>query len=139
MTPVTAMLRLLLGLVLILNGIGTAYSGARMQLQHTPSEESAVFAVHAADTHAAKPQCHEGMEGMPPAVDAVDPRAASDNSDPACCDSGACDCVCTQHGSAVVLVSAMGPADFKHVSALHPLAAGHAAPAPPSPIRPPIG
>ena len=139
MTPAAAMLRLLLGLILILNGIGTAYSGARMQLQHTHTDESAGTIVRTADTHAAKSQCNEGMEATHPAAVAEEATPASDAAGPTCCDGATCDCACSQHGSALVLVSGTGSVDSKHVSALHPLVTGHAPPALPSPIRPPIG
>jgi len=139
MTPSAALLRVLLSLVLILNGIGGAFAGAQMQMQmqHAHPGQPTVFTEATADVHAGMPECDEGKKQTKPASIAVNP-ASPDEAVPACCENMVCDCACAQHGSAMVAVSRIALPMLGHASVLHPLTVGHAAPALPSLIRPPI-
>lgn len=138
MTPSAALLRVLLSLILILNGIGGAFAGAQMQLQHAHPDQPAVATGATANVHAGMAECDEGIKQTRPAPVAVDP-ASPDEVVPACCEHMVCDCACAQHGSTMVAVSRIGLTMLGHAAALHPLTVGHAAPALPSLIRPPIG
>ena len=137
MTPSAALLRVLLSLILILNGIGGAFAGAEMQLQHAPPNQPTVATEATADVHAGMPECDQGTKQTQPAPTAID-RASLDQAVPACCENMVCDCACAQHGSAIVPVSRIALPMLGHASDLHPLTVGHAAPALPSLIRPPI-
>lgn len=137
MTPLAALLRVLLSLILILNGIGGAFAGAEMQLQHAHPKQQAIATEAAADAHAGMKECSEGGEPIEPAPGAADP-ASPDEAVPACCEDMAYDCACAQHGSVMTAASRIGLDMVGHAAALHPLTTGHAAPALPSLIRPPI-
>lgn len=139
MTPSAVLLRVLLSLVLILNGIGGAFAGAQMKMQHAHLDQSTVSTEAAADVHVGMPECDQGMEQTQPAPTAIDLASSPDDAVPACCENMVCDCACAQHGSAMVVVSRIGLTMLGHASALHPLTVGHFAPVLPSLIRPPIG
>ncbi|MCF8828529.1 MULTISPECIES: CopL family metal-binding regulatory protein [Xanthomonas] len=137
MTPSALLLRVLLSLVLILNGIGGAFAGAQMQMQHAHPGQPTVSTEATADVHAGMPECDQGMEQTQPAPTAVNPPSP-DEAVPACCENMSCDCACAQHGSAMVAMSRMDPTVVVRAAALHPLTVGHVAPVLPSLIRPPI-
>lgn len=132
------LLRVLLSLILILNGIGGAFAGAQMQLQHAHPELPSVITEASADVHTDMPECDEGMQQTEPASVEVNPASPDDEAMPACCEGMVCDCACAQHSSAMAAMSRMDPSMVVHAAALHPLVVGHAAPALPSLIRPPI-
>jgi hypothetical protein len=137
MTPSAALLHVLLSLILMLNGIGGAFAGAKMQLQHAHPDQPAATTEATADVHAGMPECDQGMEQTQPAPTAID-LASPDQAVPACCENMVCDCACAQHGSVMVPVSRIALPTLGHASVLHALTVGHAAPALPSLIRPPI-
>lgn len=138
MTLSGVLLRVLLSLVLTLNGIGGAFAGAQMQLQHAHPGQPTVSTEATADVHADMPECDQGLEQIQPVPTATDLAATPDEAVPACCENMVCDCACAQHGSAVVAVSRIGLTMLGHAAALHPLTVGHTAPVLPSLIRPPI-
>lgn len=138
MTPAATLLRLLLSLILIFNGIGGAFAGAQMQLQHAHPDQPTVTAEATANVHAGMPECDESIEQTQPAPAAIDLASSPDEAVPACCENMVCDCACAQHGSAMVTVSRIALTMHGHASALHPLTVGHVAPALPRLIRPPI-
>ena len=116
-------LQLLLALVLVLNGIGSAFAGASMQV-------TAVAGDAAAATHAAGMEdAHAGCPGLAPV-----PSAQDDGS---CGGSGYCDFACAQ------ILALMPPAhevSLRHqgdVGAEYP-PTGHQAPALAGVTRPPI-
>jgi hypothetical protein len=138
MSASAALLRLLLSLVLVLNGIGTVAASARMAGAMDGAHHAAV-STHAeakhcaqtalaeapADTHAG----HGGHATAPP---------CSDHAKPDCCDSSACDCACAQTGStALFAVTQLSPV-FLHGHLMPSPSAGHVAPALAFPTRPPI-
>lgn len=144
------LLRLLLCVSLIANGIGFAQASTRMQLAH------ASHAGH--DPAGASTQCHPGMtmashadEAMPamdhaamghgaPVADGADADADQAADEPAdCCDGKTCQCACTQHASAGFipeLAPGIAPA---HSAVVMGGATQHASPRLPHLIRPPIG
>ena len=138
------LLRVLLSLCLILNGSGYAMASAHMSMGHQESGGAmGQLAADPADSaqppchqlHDAAPQAAEQAPGSPPDTAAVD----SDSPSPDCCKSGACRCACVQHVPATIPVHALGEAAMEHAAIVLPLTLGHAAPALPDLIRPPIG
>lgn len=134
------LLRVLLSLSLILNSSGYAMASAHMSVGHQDSV-SATGQPAADPADSAQPPCHQHDEaaeqapGIPPDTAAVD----SDSPSPDCCKSGACRCACVQHVPATIPVHALGEAAMEHAAIVLPLTLGHAAPALPDLIRPPIG
>jgi hypothetical protein len=122
MTVSAVLLRVLLSLALVLNGIGSAVAAVHAHAGH--ADNALVQAMAMTD---AAP-CHD-QTPVPPAND--------DDGD--CCHGARCDCTCTAPGTPVaafVLLPHPGPAI---ALATHRLDAGHRAPALAHPIRPPIG
>ena len=111
------LLRLLLCVALLLNGTASAMAAARMAIP------------------AAEPQ------GMAMMDHAAEPAQAPQGSDPApdCCTSGICQCTCV-HAAQIALPFVLAPAfDARGARIALPMPAGHAQPALPHLIRPPIG
>lgn len=134
----SALLRLLLSLVLVLNGIGTVAASARMAGAMDGAHHAAVpkhaaakhctqdaIAEATADAHAG----HDGHSAAPP---------CSDHAKPDCCDSSACGCACAQSGSTALFAVVQLSPVFLHGSLASPPSAGHVAPALAFPTRPPI-
>lgn len=136
MSASALLLRVMLSVFLILNGIGSAVASVQM--------------THAGDMAMAVPVSDEA--GMPchgnhdtPAqatqADGITVLAAGQPSPPGpdCCDSGTCRCACMQQAQAAVAVRLPIDAVILHARAVLPPAAGHSTPALPHLIRPPIG
>ncbi|QNP41741.1 CopL family metal-binding regulatory protein [Lysobacter solisilvae (ex Woo and Kim 2020)] len=131
------LLRFLLSLCLILNGTAALASA------HLPLQDAVPAAMHASPTATdamADMPCHHG-EHVVAATDAQgDAHHPKDSgTTPDCCKSGACRCVCVH--AAPIGVPALQLASFPraHERSVRRLVPGHAAPALPHPIRPPIG
>jgi hypothetical protein len=62
----------------------------------------------------------------------------SKHSTPDCCKSGTCRCACL-HGVAAIPMLPFNAAFIEHAYSMRPMVLGHAAPALPHLIRPPIG
>jgi hypothetical protein len=75
----------------------------------------------------------------PEAATAATPAPVKPKHAPDCCKSGACRCACVHIAQVAVPVLQLPPAALDHARSVRPLALGHAAPALPHPIRPPIG
>ena len=129
MSRFTIGFRVLLGLVLILNGIGNAVASVRMM--HAGAVETAASAEAGMD-------CHGHDKGQAAEASRV---AGDDPSDPnpSCCESGACQCACMHLAQAAVSLSRATEIVISHAGAVIPPKAGHSAPALPHLIRPPIG
>ena len=123
MTLSAILLRVLLVLTLVLNGIGAAVAG--VHALGAPMDDALAQAL-ASD--AAAP-CHDEAPLPSP-----DPAAAGD-----CCDGARCDCACTAAGATVAAFDLRPLATSPVALATHRLDAGHRAPALAHPIRPPIG
>jgi hypothetical protein len=130
-------LRLLLSLLLILNGIGTANASIRM------SDAMAM-------TSAASSIASTAEEGAAPCLDhhAVGTGAASEvieqaldrcvDPGPDCCGSSACACACTQSCGFAVPAIAQPAVVIARDPSIRSMRLGHAAPALARLIRPPI-
>lgn len=139
-----ALLRVLLILVLVSNGIWSAYASIGMGEGMGHSHSSDV----SAET---KPQpvplssCSDHRDGMvmkpvaseqAPASPALpeDPHGSSD-----CCDPSHCTCPCVHACAALPLLASRMPDSMGHDLGVRPLSLGHPSPALPHLIRPPIG
>jgi hypothetical protein len=144
-TP-SLLLRLLLVLALIANGVTGAFAATQMQTAHVAGmavEEKAV-----AHADASKPPCHEQMAAMgdSEAVPQIAPPSASLDTDPGtehgspdCCQSANCACACLQHVAATSASVHALQVSIGRTSSVRPLKMGHATPALRHLIRPPIG
>lgn len=111
-----SLLRVIVSIALVLNAIGGAAAGTRMDVDQVPAMERASH--DAVDT--GKP-CHEPQTAVPD-----------------CCKSGACTCACA-HLAAVALPSLQQTALVPNRNlAVQRLQMSHASPALPHLIRPPI-
>lgn len=130
------LLRVMLSVVLILNGIGSAV--ASVQTAHAGNVTMAMPVPGDAgmpcdgDHHA---------QAEPAQADGVTVLATGQPSQPGpdCCDSGACRCACMHQAQVAVAVLLPIDAVIIHARAVLPPAAGHSTPALPHLIRPPIG
>lgn len=135
MPAVSVLLRLLLCLVLVANGLGVAQVATGMRLAHLAQAAAVV-------TGAGQGDCHEASPEVPEAASTKAHGALSahaDAGDADCCEDGACLCICMVPASlavAVGLASAVAPADADAASGdvRH-----HVPPRLPHLIRPPIG
>ncbi|GAB3099687.1 CopL family metal-binding regulatory protein [Lysobacter terrae] len=148
----SVLLRLLLSLCLVLNGTGAAAASAHMPMQHESAPLGTEATTSASASADAMP-CHGGHHEAAAMQSPADPMAMGhashdkaskpDHSRPGhtpdCCKSGTCRCACVhvaQVGVPAMLLPAAVPA---HERSVRTLTLGHAAPALPHPIRPPIG
>jgi len=139
------LLRVMLTVGLILNGSGYAVASSHMQMEHTAM--AGVAPPNAANSEAtAGPACTEHPQAMVPVAENAGSDAATDASSvnsldpsPDCCKSGACRCACVQQAQAAVPAVVLHQAVIEHVGSVRPMESGHASPAIPHLIRPPIG
>jgi hypothetical protein len=130
MTLSAVLLRVLLSLALVLNGIGSAVAAV-----HGHAGPASHDRGHALATAEVAP-CHEHAKAAP--ADAGKGKGKG-KGDGHCCDGARCHCACTAPGAtAVPVVLLLSPA-VAVTLATHRLDAGHRAPALAHPIRPPIG
>lgn len=138
MPHVHLLLRFLLGLVLVLDGIGAAAAATQMRLQHAGvASITASGDTRAAADHADMAPCHEQGNGV--AVDPAKPDDQAGHATPDCCASAQCHCPCAQPAPAAPVLAFACDAVVIHVAAERAPAAGYAAPTLPHLIRPPIG
>ncbi|KAB8181824.1 CopL family metal-binding regulatory protein [Lysobacter maris] len=133
MSRSSVLLRVLVALMLVLNGIGGTMASARMLVEH-----EALTKQHAGTTATTMPPCHEDMGGMEHDAPAT-PQAAGHGDDPDCCNGGQCACECIQHCCAMPAPALAGAPPGPSGTAVHPLSDGHPEPVRPRLIRPPIG
>lgn len=103
MSRFAPLLRALLCLALLFNGMAYAHAATRMAMGDMTS------AVEAADD--ASPPCHEGMDMAMPMDDTDASNTGHHDDDaglPDCCKAGSCDGFCTQHAPAVTWLAAAG-------------------------------
>ncbi|MEJ7746955.1 MAG: CopL family metal-binding regulatory protein [Luteimonas sp.] len=139
------MLRLLLALVLLANGIGSAFAATRMQVEGFGARAAAVaMAQSDASTGAAHCDEHAGMDAVVMDASAMSSHAPGDAQDSDsdsgdCCASGFCLCACVQLVLAGIENLHMLESAVTRDTTAQVLSIGHAAPALPHLIRPPIG
>lgn len=145
MNPYSVLLRLLLVVVLVLNGTGTAAASVTMPAGMAGSAPTEIAVAPETAGAQAEMPCHEmAAEAVSPDMAATQASAhhPSDDGQPAapdCCKTGACHCACMQAAQAAL--PAMPAFGFvpPHSDVPHPMYLGHAEPALPHLVRPPIG
>lgn len=131
----TILLRLLLAVALTFNGVATAAASAH--LGHMGAVETPAAAKASA---AEDPPCHEHHQATA-AVDEqpVPAPQSKGHPSPDCCKSAACRCACVHHAPAAIAALSFGAPIIEHEDSVRSMSSGHAAPALPHLIRPPIG
>lgn len=139
------LLRLLLSLVLALNGVATAIAAT-----HVPAsmqDPVAVVTATPATAGAEHGHCHDGDADRDADVGtSVDPAHGHDTAGHAqdmpaggdCCESGACRCDCVPVAHAALPAGVPGMALVGRAHMGLPPGPAHPAPALPEPVRPPI-
>lgn len=131
------LLRVLLSVALILNGATTAMASVQM------THEFASKAATSVKTTSVEMPCHQHQQSAVSTADApVAPPVLPSNAKhpaPDCCKSSACRCACLHAAPAAVPMMAFTPVMVEHTQSVRPMSLGHAAPALPHLIRPPIG
>ena len=121
-------LRLLVSLCLIANGIGFAQASVRMQamhLSHTPAVEAPIVE----EEHG----CHEEPDASAHADEAAGGSMAGD-----CCEGSVCQCACAHHATCAMSPLVITQPDLPIAGRLPIALAGHPSPQLPHLIRPPI-
>ncbi|WP_374151526.1 CopL family metal-binding regulatory protein [Xanthomonas hortorum] len=113
---------------------------ASVQMTH----EFASKAATPVKTASAEMPCHQHQQAAsvsadPSAAALVSPPKSKHPVAPDCCKSSACRCACMHSAPATVAMMIFTPALVEHSQSVRPMALGHAAPALPHLIRPPIG
>lgn len=129
--------RLLLCLMLVLNGTGYAVAATQMHMAHM----AMALAAHEAES---VPPCHEAA-AQEMASESVrshgnDVAGTGDSKTPPCCQSSQCSCdYCLQHATAALAVVALLSDTLPGGTIAQPRVAHRIAPPLPDPLRPPIG
>ena len=135
------LLRLLLCVALVFNGAASAMASVQAMQMHAQMDAAAVPArAHANAMAASAMPCHHGEQAQhgPPAASG-DPAKNGHPAAPDCCESNTCACACVTPIVAMVQTLALHDVPMADAGNIRPLALGHAAPALPHLIRPPIG
>ena len=138
MSILSVLLRLLLSVALLFNGVASASA------HDTGLVEAAAKGDLVID-HAAKAEsmpCHEHHAGHTTAGQepATAPLAGSLDSEPSdCCESGTCPSACAQQAPAALLGGDFIASKIEHSASVRPMSFGRPSPALPRLIRPPIG
>ena len=130
-------LRVVLSMVLILNGMGSVAASVHVghtgpKLMEAPAFEPVEMPCHGEHQDA-------DAAGEPPSAGLVLGEGAPSQSQPDCCNSLGCQCACVHHGQPAVPAYAWPDASNGQASVVLPLKSGHTAPVLPHLIRPPIG
>jgi hypothetical protein len=139
MPSFSTLLRLLLAVVLVLNGIGAAGAEVRMQLHAgTAGGESTAPAI----AKTAGPPCHQGM-AVPTAAQAEQAAVElagvkSKVPAPDCCKFGTCTCALMYPVTGVMASAFVHPLLFANAAVYSPHVVEHRPPTLPHLIRPPI-
>jgi hypothetical protein len=130
MSTRSILLRCLLALALLCNGVASVVAGVHA---HADMPAQDIAAAPTENIGHASP-CHEPAEAAPM------PMVADSDAEPAsCCDGGQCDCTCIGTALAPTRIEALAGIALPHTRPGHRLADGHRGPALAHPIRPPIG
>lgn len=131
MRPPSILLRLLLSLTLVLNGVSTAFASVGM--------DGMSHATRVATAHQAHKSPCEGHEAPMAMHDDAHQRGEKHPAAGDCCTSPACVCNCVSPVAVVLFDVAWRPAHIPHVAETALVTTHHQAPALPHLIRPPIG
>ncbi|WP_457097443.1 CopL family metal-binding regulatory protein [Lysobacter sp. P5_B9] len=140
MSVCAVLLRLLLCLTLVLNGVTAAVAGTHVQ--PVALERNATPQAASSVSEAGGMPCHHHSQAG--ASHAAPMAASAETTDKArhavrdCCKSGSCRCDCVQHAQAAVPVAVSAPVRIAHAELARHVSPVHASPAISHLIRPPI-
>ncbi len=144
MSPWSVLLRMMLIVALVLNGAGAA--AASVTMLQAPMPGTASHAAHAMQATSAMQDgmpCHDMAQmtekPVSPEIAVQVPGHPGKPSAPDCCKSGTCQCACVQAAHAALPAMLAFALASPHSDVAHPMPAGHADPALPHLVRPPIG
>lgn len=130
------LLRIVLSLALLMNGVTATRASVQMDIQHASQMAQAEGQAPIANAHRS---CHD--EGAVQERQATKDKAStgdhSRHSD--CCKSASCRCACLQSAQAAAPMWSAVKVLAYHSHSVRPLPLGHAEPRLPHLIRPPIG
>lgn len=126
-------LRLLLSLSLVLNGGGWA-----MASQHLRADAGAVGVARSSAAVMSHGVCHDHLATAGHATSGGHDHDRAKHSSSDCCKSGGCSCACV-YAPATFVTAALHEVPPGHIPAASRLTPGHASPALPHLMRPPIG
>jgi hypothetical protein len=132
----SALLRIVLGVTLMLNGVTSAMASVQMEAMHVRAaiEDGQR---HLAATTGVMP-CHQDGSHEAGGMHDKEEGSSGHAKHPDCCKSSTCRCACLFSAQATVPTWAMAPTVIAHTDSVRALALGHAPPALPHLIRPPI-
>jgi len=133
----STLLRVLLSLSLILNGVATAAAATHAHASAADIQSAIATPVKVSQSAEEVP-CHEHQQAESAVTDKQPPAPVqpATKSSPDCCKSSTCGCACVQ--AALPGVGLAAPV-LEHSRSVRQLTPAHAAPALPHLIRPPIG
>lgn len=145
MRPWSILLRVLLSLVLVLNGTASAMAATSMPMNHFAAHMPKKAPVAVSPQMASDMPCPQhhpasaavSSHDLPNAVHPAPEK--SKHPAPDCCKFGTCTCACTQLAQATFPSLNIGTIAFDGNRHVHWLTSAHTAPALPHLIRPPIG
>jgi hypothetical protein len=150
MSPLHVLLRVLLCISLVFYGSGVAAAATRMQVGYATAAASSVPSAVTASGSVTAP-CHEANDMAVPAgedsVAALDvgtyastssSTEGSTEGSPDCCEATSCDCSCAQQVQVATGALGVGNLVPARSTAVRAMTMGHASPALPHLIRPPI-
>jgi hypothetical protein len=135
------LLRVLLCLCLVLNGVASAAASAQMPTSMHATAATPQPAIATASDDMPCHGHHDAMASMAKqhAPASEGPAPSKPKHSPDCCKSGACRCACVHIAQVGVPALQIPAVALDHARSVRTLALGHPAPALPHPIRPPIG
>jgi hypothetical protein len=136
MKPSSILLRVLLCVALVLNGIGTAMASARMLgFATVVSTEAARVIAPAQHAHGG---CHEHAGAMASHDEAAKPVAHHGKHGADCCEAGLCACHCAQQAQMAFVPPVLASPQVARSASVQALSSAHLPPRLPPLIRPPI-
>lgn len=135
------LLRILLSLALVLNGVGSAAASVQMAGGMMASESHSMRAVASEGGDSACPEHHAATAKPDADSSALHHAPSRDGRHPApdCCKSSTCRCVCVHACASVPVASAQASVIPAHALRIDPKVEGRPSPTLPHLIRPPIG
>ena len=137
MSARVVLLRLLLCVALVFNGAASAMASVQMMQLHAQADDAVASAGMQADAMAESTlPCHHGEQAP---EESTAPAKTKHPATPDCCKSNTCTCACVSPVVAMVPTLAFHDVSMADADDVRAMAPGHATPALPHLIRPPIG
>ena len=130
------LLRVVLSLTLLMNGVTTAMASVQMDIHHASQMAQAARLTPVANAHQS---CHEGAAEPDGKATKDEPPPGDHSRHSDCCKSASCRCACLQSAQATVPMWSAVKVPAYQFHSVRPLPLGHAEPRLPHLIRPPIG